>query len=348
MWKSTRYKNTISPFKSLLQDKIITKLLKIILIVALGAILYYQLLGNDELSLQGLVILFRQNISIQKIPIVLLVLLLMPLNWFFETKKWLHLMQKIQQIELLKALKAVMAGVAFSLFTPNRIGEYVGRMALIESDKRYLAVWPTMVGVLGQWLVLIIIGWWAMIGLFYLNIIPISFAFFGLMIGLGAILTFVLLFAYYRLPKLVDSVFRFRWGQKWLRKFKEANFEYYTKKELNKAFYYSFLRYTTYSFQYLLLLYFFGFQASFFNTTLGILVIYLLQTGIPLPPSTGLLARGNIALFVFGYISLRPIFATTVLAATFSLWIINLVLPAILGAFFISQLDSKPPKQKEE
>jgi hypothetical protein len=86
------------------------------------------------------------------------------------------------------------------------------------------------------------------------------------------------------------------------------------------------------------LLYFFGFEAPVGSAILAILIIYLLQTGIPLPPSTGLLARGNIALFIFGFLGAMETNATAVLAATFSLWIINVVLPAVLGAFFITKL----------
>ncbi len=309
------------------------------MLILLGLILYYQLLAREDLSLEKLGKLWLQNISIQNIPILILVLLLMPLNWFFETKKWLFLMQKIQPIATLQALQSVMTGVTFSLFTPNRIGEYGGRMLLVDSDKRYLSICASGVGIISQWIVLVVGGWWAMIYAFSIALLPIQTLLFYSLVFIGIILSLGLFFLYYQLEKSIIFLEKYNWAKKWTTKFKTANFEFYTNAELNKALFYSFLRYATYSFQYLLLLYFFGFNASVLNSILGIMIVYLLQTGIPLPPSTGLLARGNIALFVFGYISVSSSVGTIILAATFSLWIINVVFPALLGAFFTLRLE---------
>ena len=46
--------------------------------------------------------------------------------------------------------------------------------------------------------------------------------------------------------------------------------------------------------------------------------------------------RGNVALFFLTYITENSL---AILAATFSLWTINLLLPAILGAVVIGGLD---------
>ena len=311
---------------------------KIFLIIGLIWILYYQLFAREDLSLEDLYDLFYRNISLQKLPLLVIVIFLMPLNWLFETRKWLSLMANFQEIPFNRAIRAIMAGVTFSLFTPNRLGEHGGRILLVEPGKRHLAALATVVGAVSQWIVLIVGGWWAMVLGFGVDIFPISNVAWYTVVVLGLTLTSTLFFLYYRLQLLSKLLPKFIWTRKWVAKLGEIGFENYSTTELNKALWYSLVRYATYSFQYLLLLYFFGFESSTLEIVLAILIVYLLQTGIPLPPSTGLLARGSIALFIFGFLAVIETNATAVLAATFGLWIINVVLPALLGAYFVTKL----------
>jgi hypothetical protein len=317
---------------------------KIILIGVLLFILYQQLFGRKDITLQSLSFLLQKQISLQNSPLLILVLALMPLNWLFETRKWILLLQDIQQIKVLPALKGVLTGVTVSLFTPNRVGEYGGRILLVEPDKRYLSVLASGVGILSQWIVLLLGGWWAMVLAFSLGLLAIQPFLFYLLISLGLLLTSFLLLSYYRLHWFAQQVNKVKWLKKWTKKWTKNNSLSYQTAQLHQILWHSALRYSTYSFQYFLLLYFFGLELPYLSTLLGILIIYLLQTGIPLPPSTGLLARGNIALFIFGCLSTDTKVATIVLAATFSLWIINVLLPALIGALLLVQIQ---PKQKE-
>ncbi|CAA6825391.1 MAG: Unknown protein [uncultured Aureispira sp.] len=334
--------------KSLVQHKIFVLLLKLILIIVLGVILYHQIFGREDLTIQKLGIEFLHHLSWQKAPLLLVVLILMPLNWFFETQKWLALMRKIESISFYQALKVVLVGLSLSLFTPNRVGEYGGRVMMVSKGNRLHAVWATMVGISSQWIVLVVGGWWALMGAFYLDFMPINMTLLGSLILLGGIASVFLLIIYFNLKQVVRYGARFKWTQKWAKKMSASPFDYYTNRELIQALIYSGTRYLIYSFQYLCLLYFFGFQAAVFATFLGILIVYLLQTGIPLPPSTGLLARGNIALLIFGYLSIIEGTAMAVLSATFSLWMLNVVLPSILGAFFVARLGWNEKEQERK
>lgn len=47
-------------------------------------------------------------------------------NWGLEAMKWRLLMKGLSTMTFFEAFRAVMAGVAFSLNTPNRIGEMGG------------------------------------------------------------------------------------------------------------------------------------------------------------------------------------------------------------------------------
>lgn len=345
MSKTTTYKNTAFSLKSLVQDKNFLLIAKMAVIGLLLFILYQQLLGREDLTLNGLWELLQTRTSVQNIPLLLAVLVFMPLNWLFETRKWILLMQNIQHISLKSALKGVLTGVTVSLFTPNRVGEYGGRILLVKSDKRYQAVVASGVGILSQWVVLLLGGWWAMLLAFSLNLLMIQPLLFYVLTIIGLLLTTLLLFSYYRLYWLGRVLGRISLFAKWIKKWADKSSVQYSTLQLHQILWHSVLRYSTYSFQYFLLLYFFGIELSYLSTLLGILIIYLLQTGIPLPPSTGLLARGNIAIFIFTCLSPNNAVATTVLAATFSLWIINVLLPALIGALLLMQIQ---PKQKEE
>jgi hypothetical protein len=65
-----------------------------------------------------------------------------------------------------------------------------------------------------------------------------------------------------------------------------------------------------------------------------------------MPASLGLPARGSIAVFVFGWltdIEDHKLLAlqSGILMATFLLWIINVLIPAIIGMVFLSRAVSK-------
>ena len=61
-----------------------------------------------------------------------LVIVLVFVNWGFEAKKWKLLITPIQKMSFFTAFKSVLTGVTLSLNTPNRIGEYGGRILYVK------------------------------------------------------------------------------------------------------------------------------------------------------------------------------------------------------------------------
>lgn len=317
-----------------------------IVVLALLAVLYYQLLDRKDVTLKELYRLFLSRISVQRLPVLIGVVLLMPINWFIETQKWVILLHPIQQLRFFAALKIVLIGVTGSLFTPNRIGEYGGRLLLLESQKRYQAVYATLLGACSQWIVLILLGWWALLFAFYQHWLPLSPSWFCYLFWGGLVGSILLLAAYFNLKRLLYWIVTWKWIAKWTAPLQHTPFIYYHHKLLWTALSYALLRSLTYSIQYVGLLYFFGYSEEGIVMLIGVLIVYLLQTGIPLPPSTGLLARGNLALFIFG--NLQPnAWSSSILAATFSLWLLNVILPALWGAWFVVRLGKTTNNEKK-
>src|SRR5882757_8661421 len=77
-------------------------------------------------------------------------LLLMPVNWGLEARKWQVLLKSLERISFFTCFKAILSGVAFSINTHNRIGEYGGRMVYVQEGHRWKAVSLTIVGSFSQ------------------------------------------------------------------------------------------------------------------------------------------------------------------------------------------------------
>ncbi len=101
---------------------------------------------------------------------------------------------------------------------------------------------------------------------------------------------------------------------------------------------YAALRLSVYCVQLYLLLRFFGLVLPLIKTLAGIAGIYLVQAGLPLPPGANLLTRAEIGLLLWG--DAPEIVAATVLAFT-TLFIVNVLLPALPGYWLIVQTNKK-------
>ncbi len=268
----------------------------------------------------------------EKLPWLIALLVLTPVNWGIETLKWLTLIRKVEYFSFWRAYKAVIAGVAFSLFTPNRVGEFGGRILFVRPRNALKAVTSTLVGSFAQQLVLIGFGFvgfiyflsnfwkinaWALNGIILLSI------------GLVSILLIAFLNLNLIIPilKKITVLHRFKGVIRNVQIIRK-----YSVGELNRTLFWASIRYIIYSVQYYLSLRFFGIHLSFIHSAACIATVYLLQTSIPLPPLVGLMARGGVALKVWGLFKAD---ATSILAATFTLWTANLLIPAALGMVFI-------------
>jgi len=256
--------------------------------------------------------------------------LLIPFNWLAEVQKWLPLLTPYESMSQWKAMKAVLAGTSFALFTPNRVGEYGGRVLFVRPENQWKAVIANAVGSLGQYVVLLTAGaagaiWFAGQVLGWSGYIQlVAFA-------TAVLLLILLYYFYFNIRVVIPLARRIPLLRRLKPYFRGAVFlEQIERRQLTGVLIWSVLRYAVYSTQYFLLLQFFGIKTGFWAGYAGIATIFLLQTILPLPALAGLLVRGSLAVFVWSHFGANDISS---LAATFVLWIINLILPALLGTF---------------
>ncbi len=272
-------------------------------------------------------------------------LLFLPLNWAAETLKWLPLVRRVQPLSFLEAFKAVFAGVTFSLFFPNRTGEFGGRILFLKKKNAFKGVISTFIGSWAQQLVLITFGFLGFI-YFLITLWNSDKIVVDTIITLGASVIGLLFLMFLNLEAVIPIFKKIRFLYRFPRLIKSVGtLRQYTRRELFEALFWSFVRYLIYSLQYYFMLRFFGIDVPILRAASCIATIYLLQTSIPLPPVVGLLARGEVALKIWGLFTQNDL---SILAATFSLWVINLILPAFIGLIFILKVNFFQSRKNEK
>jgi len=300
----------------------------------LGYVIYQQVFAKENAD--KIWENFIQNLTSDNIHWLIITIILIPINWAFETLKWQVLIKDFEKLSFRKSYQAILSGITFSLFTPNRIGEYGGRILLVKPENNWKAVIATLVGSFSQLLVLLSCGILGLLFFIYLFLDIDQWIWLSIFF-VGILFTFLMLFCFYNIDLVIPIVKRVPYVHKLKRFVKHVNvLRNYSSSILSSALMYSFLRYLTYTLQYFFMLQFFGIKVSIAKGLAGIATIYLLQTSIPLPPIWDLFARGQIALEIWGFSSDNEI---GILASTFTLWVLNLIIPALIGTIFIVRIN---------
>lgn len=315
--------------------------LKLLLLVLVGYVLYDQIIMNQDID--TIIDQLNEGLKGGKWAYLLVCILLMPINWFIESVKWRTLILPWREISQVDALKAIYAGISLGLVTPARIGEYAGRLLLIEGGDRSRSIPATLVSSIAQNISNIVGG--------YIGSLIFCFCYFSInrfvfIAGsiLGLLVIIMLGALYFNISKLnIEWLNRFKWG-KLLNKQAHV-LSLYDKSILQRVLTLSHLRYLIYCSQYVLILYFLGIELSVIAAFSGVAVIYLLQSGIPLPPMLSVVARGELAVIIW---SLFTVNVGGILVATFGLWVINLVFPALLGVLIVLNVNYIKSSQNDE
>ncbi len=309
-------------------------LIKIAVVSALAWVIYYQVIARDRAV--ELWTTFVASLSWAKAGWLIAAIGLIPVNWAFETLKWKHLIHTFERLSFWKMYKAVLAGVTFSVFTPNRIGEYAGRVLFVKAENNWKAVVATLVGSFSQLLVLLSVGLFGLVYFVWQFLELEVYVLQGVM-WLGVALVGLMLFCFYNVDLIVPIVKRLPLAG-YLKPYVRhvSVLRNYESATLSRVLCFALARYATYSLQYYLMLMYFGVEVSLLPGLACIAAIFLLQTSIPLPPLMGLLMRGEVALFVWGHFCGNEL---SILAATFGLWVINMILPALMGIIFIVNIN---------
>ena len=320
----------------MLSRKTIGFLLKIGIVAFALFFLYQQLTSKssvEQFDLDQVLVKLQENYIV-----VTVVILMMFLNWFLESLKWRFLISKIEKVSIKRSIRAIFSGITVSAFTPNRVGEYGGRVFCLEKADRFKGVLITVIGSMAQLVTTIVFG---SIGILLLpNLMPEFDSLLSNIVFAYPIMLFLLILLNVLLVTLFlnASVFSVVLSKiKFLRKFKKYNevFSFYNSSELLEILLYSVGRYIIFTTQFFIFLQVFDVQIGYVDAMILITTMLLVISIIPTIAITEIGIRGSVALFLFGLVSVNAI---GILSATFVMWVINLLLPALIGTIFIFSL----------
>ena len=243
-------------------------------------------------------------------------------NWFFEIKKWQTITTVIKKISFAEAAKQSLAALTVSLATPNRIGDYGAKVFYFEKQHRKKIVLLNFVSNAFQLLTTIIFG---IAGLF-LVFPKLRIDLPEYKIILGFLILVLVTFAAYFFRKKEWFIKGFTIKNVW-NYFKNISFS--IKLE---TFSYSIIRYLLFSSQFYFLLQFFGANISFLETIPFITSMYLVVSILPMFILFDVIVKGSIAVWLLSIININE---TVVLTTVFTMWLLNFILPAILGGFYV-------------
>lgn len=253
-------------------------------------------------------------------------------NWILEAYKWRVLIHSIEDVSLWKSLKAVFSGVTIAFFTPNRVGEYGGRVFHLDKADRIDAVLLTVVGSYAQLTVTIIAGLMALA--FYLpaheGTGPLSSWQYGFVaLGMFALCGFLILL-FLNTGLLVSILKKLRLPKTVLRHVKVL--EVHRPQSLIRVLAASAGRYGIFTAQFYLLLSVFSVEVGYADAMMMIAMTYFVMTGIPTIAITEVVTRGSVAVYFLSQVSDN---VTGIVSASSVLWLINLVIPALFGVVTI-------------
>lgn len=271
---------------------------------------------------------------------LLLVFIIMLLQWLLEAKKWQVLLRPGHHIKLPEAFRMVLSGIALSIATPNRIGEFAGRVMHLPSGQRLQGTAFTIIGNFAQLIVTCIAGSialcmeWQDQHLYTINMgiekvqsvllwaTPLTVVFFMLL--------------YFKAGSMFNRILTLRM----LGKFRDklgvlANIP---NNILLKVLLLSSLRFALFILQYWLLFTLTHTGIDFYDTFVAISIMLLWLAIVPTFSMLELGLRWEFALLLMGSLTDN---ALGIAVSVTAVWLINLMLPAAFGAIVLLRYRSK-------
>ena len=303
-------------------------LIKLLIVGGAFYFIYSQLANNDKLDWQKFLVLFEKNYSLGGIAFLLL---LSVLNRFFEILKWQNLVLYLHKISLPEATKQVLGALTAGLFTPNGIGEYAGKALFFEKSKAKKVIFLNLICNGIQMILSVLFG---IFGLLYFNanyniITPKTVS---ILFGLCFLLFGILFFSKkinikgYSIEKLIHKINEI------------------PKAIHQKNIFLAVCRYLVFSHQYYFLFLAFDVDLPYFTLMATIASVYFLASSLPTFQFLDFAVKGSVAVYFFGILGVNEwivVFISTLM------WFLNVVLPVIIGSYYVMNYKILSPALSE-
>ncbi len=311
--------------------KLITILIKATIITLAFIFIYWKLTNNENLS--NFQTLIKDLPAIQIYFTFGFILILMFVNWTIEAIKWRYLLKPIEKITIWKSIESVFCGLTWAIFTPNRIGEYGGRVFFLSPRKRILGAISMLIGSLSQLMIINVAGSLALIW-FIGRFIPLNFwLHYAIAVLVMAFCLFFLLF-YFNIRWLNNLLLSFDF----FKRFRQllGILTRYRGEALFKVSMLSLLRFCISTSQYCLAINLLLPAIDISDACMMVFILFFVYSVVPSVDLLDIGVRSLTATYFFSYITHQEV---AVIAATACIWFTNLVLPAIIGSVFVLKLN---------
>lgn len=259
--------------------------------------------------------------------------LLMLLNWVVEAYKWRLLVKGVEPISYWTALQSVFCGLSLGIITPNRIGEYGSRMFFLRPRKRIFGLIAMSTGAFSQFVLTNIVAAVAIaVFLHQYKGVEMQWTWIFL-IGATVYCTFLMIL-YYNIHLIEKPLRRLKFMKRYMHFF--SILSSYDNGFLTGIMGICLFRLLILIVQYYLIVHLLIPSITFPQVTLMIVLLFSVQTVAPTIDLLDIGVRGATAAYFFGYITHQDV---AILATTAIIWLINLIIPGIIGVFFVSKLN---------
>lgn len=304
----------------------------------LGAWLFYSLYQQirHQPHLHESLSLIRQAPSSSDAWKFWLVILLALVNWGIEARKWQVLLKPLQKIHFLRAYRSVLSGLALSLNTPNRMGEYGGRILYVKDGSRLKAISLSVAGSISQLIITLVFGCGGLIYLLFFHklnsgsVMGLSVYWIEVLLFISGFSTAFLILFFFRLSWIIRLLEKIPSSKKFIEYFNVL--EDFSAKLLLRLLSLSIFRYLVFVLQYILLLQVLHVEIFWFDCFWIISILFLVLAIVPSFAIADLGIRGK---FSTGLLNLYSANTVGILGTTFGIWFINLFIPALAGSIMI-------------
>ena len=298
--------------------------LKFVVLVGSLVVIYFQF-KSRVVSFSDFNLLLEKLSSVKAIFFLVITFLLMLLNWSLESYKWKYLLNRVEDISFYQAVKGVLSGLAIGFITPNRVGEFAGKIAYLKSENRANGAVMSFGGSSSQLLVTI------QAGLIAIAVSKFESPIDVFVTPITLVTLVIVSLVWFKLNLFLKWISRFKWLQKWNKNTDQL--AKVSEKKMTAVYLVSLIRYLVFPLQYFVLFKMLDTTIDFSECLSMTATSYFLLAIVPTYAIAEIGARGSMNLLAFS--ELNAPFA--VLSVTLLIWIINLILPALLGAYLIAK-----------
>lgn len=267
------------------------------------------------------------------IAIFIGLILLQFVNYALENLKWRLILPELNQLTFLKTQKAVYAGNAIAILTPDRLGTFIGRFSYLKEYSKSRITLSTFVGNYAQLVTTLLFSLIGMVLAWNMNF---TFQFpenlgINILIICMIVICCIAIFIFYNQQTAIDLLKRSKrkYAKEMTERFKFM--DHLTTSKHHFILSTAILRYTTFVSQFYLALILFGADVSLIWTIAFCGILYLFSTIIPSPFMGNLGTREAVGVYLVSPLGLEE----PVILASLFIWLINVVLPSLLGGLIL-------------